>query len=281
VAELQELIATMDSAGDAQTVAAARILLASYLDRLGQRDQAQSELAAARVLARELNDPYLLATELWERGWELVAQDELHGAEAALEEAAAQFARSGNRLHEARVKLGLGFVRGVRRDWAGQAELSRTALATFHEFGAERPRFLSHVRLLAAERELGNLRAAAYHAHVAWQMLSRLGRAERYVRSDMARETALLFAVGGESRAAATVFGWQRALIETTGVLEDEWEQQVAARTLGLIRAAFGTGGADADAAISVGAASGDDVVADIAIAALERLEQAKPRSPG
>jgi hypothetical protein len=97
----------------------------------------------------------------------------------------------------------------------------------------------------------------------------------------MARETALLFAVGGESRAAATVFGWQRALIETTGVLEDEWEQQVAARTLGLIRAAFGTGGADADAAISVGAASGDDVVADIAIAALERLEQAKPRSPG
>ncbi len=125
--------------------------------------------------------------------------------------------------------LGLGFVQGAQGDWAAQAELARAALSTFDEFGAERPRFLAHVRILAAERELGNLRAAAHHGRVGWQGLSRLGRAEPYVLSDMGRDTALLLALAGEVEAAVVIFGWQRALIQTTGALEDEPEVEVIA----------------------------------------------------
>jgi hypothetical protein len=272
VAELRELIAAMEAAQDIRSVAEARILLASYLDRVGARAEAQAELEQARVLALELDDAYLLATVEWERGWELIPHNEFQRAEVLLRESAAQFARCGNRLLQARVILGLGFVRGAQGDWAAQADLARTSLTTFDEFGAERPRFLAHVRILAAERELGHLRIAAHHGRVGWQGVSRLGRAEPYVLSDMGRETALLLAVIGEVRDAAIVFGWQRALIEATGALEDEPERQVIDRTRALIFDTLTPG--EAEAAMAQGAASDDDAITQLARSALERLEQ-------
>jgi predicted ATPase/voltage-gated potassium channel Kch len=271
VAELQALIAAMVEAGDTRSVAEARILLASYLDRVGQREQAQAELTEARKLARALDDQYLLATEVWERGWECIPHGEYGRCADLLREAAALFGRIGNRLLEARVTLGLGFVQGAQGDWAAQAELARAALSTFDEFGAERPRFLAHVRILAAERELGNLRAAAHHGRVGWQGLSRLGRAEPYVLSDMGRETAMLLALAGEVQAAVVIFGWQRALIQTMGALEDEPEVEVIARALELIYAAMPIEAADA--AMARGAASDDETITRIALDALERID--------
>ncbi len=273
VAELQTLIAAMDEAGDTRSVAEARILLASYLDRVGQREQAQAELTAARRLARELNDDYLLAAEVWERGWELIAHADYQRSAELLRQAIVLFARSGNRLLEARVTLGLGYVLGAQGDWGGQAELARTALAIFDELGAERPRLLAHVRILAAERELGNLRVAAYHARVGWQGLSRLGRAEPYVLSDVARDTALLLALSREPEAAAVILGWQRALIQATGALEDEPEIDVIARTMEVVYAAIPTQAADAAAAR--GAASDDESITKLALAALARIDRA------
>jgi predicted ATPase len=273
VAELRELIAGMADAGETRSVAEARILLASYLDRVGQRDEAQAELTEARLLARKLNDEYLLAAEVWERGWELIPHGEYKRAAELLRQSAVLFGRSGNRLLEARVTLGRGFLMGAQGDWAAQAELARAALATFEEFGAERPRFLAHVRILAAERELGNMSAAAHHARVGWQGLGRLGRAEKYVLSDMGRETALLFALVGEADAAAVIFGWQRALIQSTGAIEDEPEVDVIVRTLELLYAALPT--SEADAAIARGAESNDDTITRLALAALERVDQA------
>jgi voltage-gated potassium channel Kch len=278
VAELRELIAAMADAGDTRSVAEARILLASYLDRVGQREQAQAELTEARMLARALNDEYLLATEVWERAWELIPHGEFQRSAELLRQAAVLFGRTGNRLLEARVTLGLGFILGAQGDWAAQAELARAALATFDEYGAERPRFLAHVRILAAERELGNLRAAAHHARVGWQGLSRLGRAEPYVLSDVGRDTALLLALAREVETAAVIIGWQRALINATGALEDEPEIDVIARTLELVYAALPT--QEADAAMARGAASDDDTITRIALAALERLEHAQSDSP-
>jgi tetratricopeptide (TPR) repeat protein len=271
VAELRELIAAMDEGGDTRSVAEARILLASYLDRVGQREQAQAELTTARMLAKSLDDQYLLATEVWERGWECIPHGEYERCAELLRQSAALFGRIGNRLLEARVTLGLGWVNGAQGDWIAQAELARTALITFDEFGAERPRFLAHVRILAAERELGNLQVAAHHGRVGWQGLSRLGRAEPYVLSDMARETAMLLGLVGEVQDAAVIFGWQRALIQTMGALEDEPEVEVIARTLELIYAALPTG--EADAAMARGAASDDESITRIALAALERLD--------
>ena len=273
VAELRELIAAMAEAGDTRSVAEARILLASYLDRVGQRKQAESELTEARLLARSLNDEYLLATEVWERGWELIPHREYKRSAELLRQAATLFGRSGNRLLEARVTLGLGFVVGAQGDWAAQNELARAALATFDEFGAERPRLLAHVRILAAERELGNIRAATHHARVGWQGLSRLGRAEPYVLSDVARDTALLLAVAQEMEAAAIILGWQRALIQATGALEDEPEIDVIARAMELIYAVLPTDAADA--AMARGAASDDEAITRLALAALERLDRA------
>lgn len=271
VAELRELITAMADAGDARSVAEARILLASYLDRVGQREQAQAELTKARIQARALGDEYLLATEVWERGWELIPHGEYQRCAELLEQAAVQFGRIGNRLLQARVTLGLGWVKGAQGDWAAQAELARAALDTFDEYGAERPRFLAHVRMLAAERELGNLPAALHHARVGWQGLSRLGRAEAYVLSDMARDTALLLAMQGQADAAAVILGWQRALIRSTGALEDAPEVDVVARTLELVYAGLPTGAADA--AMARGAASDDDAITRTALAAIERLE--------
>ena len=273
VAELRELIAAMADAGDTRSVAEARILLASYLDRVGQREKAQAELTAARRLATALSDEYLLAAEVWERAWELIPHGEYGQSAELLRQAAVLFGRSGNRLLEARVRLGLGFVLGAQGNWGAQSELARAALATFDEFGAERPRFLAHVRILAAERELGNLSAAAHHARVGWQGLSRLGRAEAYVLSDMARDTALLLALVGEVEAAAVIFGWQRALIQSTGAVEDEPEVDVISRTLELIYAALPTD--EADAALARGAASGDEIITRLALGALERLDDA------
>jgi voltage-gated potassium channel Kch len=271
VAELQALIAAMVEADDTRSVAEARILLASYLDRVGKREQAQAELTEARKLARALDDQYLLATEVWERGWECIPHGEYERCADLLREAAALFGRIGNRLLEARVTLGLGFVQGAQGDWAAQAELARAALSTFDEFGAERPRFLAHVRILAAERELGNLRAAAHHGRVGWQGLSRLGRAEPYVLSDMGRETAMLLALAGEVQAAVVIFGWQRALIQTMGALEDEPEVEVIARALELIYAAMPID--EADAAMARGAASDDETITRTALDALERMD--------
>jgi hypothetical protein len=273
VAELRELIAAMADAGDTRSVAEARILLASYLERVGQREQAQVELTEARLLARALNDEYLLATEVWERAWELIPHGEYQRSAELLRQAATLFGRSGNRLLEARVTLGLGFILGVQGDWTAQAELARSALATFDEYGAERPRFLAHVRILAAERELGNLRAAAHHARVSWQGLSRLGRAERYVLSDVGRDTALLLALAQEAEAAAVILGWQRALIQTTGALEDEPEVDVIARALELIYASLPTD--EADAAMARGAVTDDETITGVALEALERLDRA------
>ena len=270
VAELRELIAAMDGAGDTRSVAEARILLASYLDRVGARAEAQHELDEARALATSLNDEYLLAAEVWERAWELIPHGEYEQSEVLLRESAAHFGRIGNRLLEARVTLGLGFIRGAQGDWTDQASLARAALATFDEFGAERPRFLAHVRILAAERELGNLPVAMYHARVGWQGIGRLGRAEPYVLSDMARETALLLALTGELRDAAVVFGWQRALIEATGAIEDDPEEQVIERTRAMIRSELGE---EADELIAQGAASEDDAIIHLARAALDRVE--------
>jgi tetratricopeptide (TPR) repeat protein len=272
VAELQEIIAAMVAAGDTRSVAEARILLASYLDRVGQRAAAEAELTEARMLARSINDDYLLATEVWERAWELIPHGEFQRSAELLRQAAVQFGRIGNRLLEARVTLGLGFVLGAQGDWAAQAELARSALATFDEYGAERPRFLAHVRILAAERELGNLRVAAYHARVSWQGLSRLGRAERYILSDVGRDTSLLLAQANEAEAAAVILGWQRALIQTTGALEDEPEVDVIARTLELIYAGLPTG--QVDAAMARGAASDDEAITRMALATLERLDR-------
>jgi tetratricopeptide (TPR) repeat protein len=271
VAELRELIAAMSAAGDTRSVAEARILLASYLDRVGQREAAQAELAEARQLARGLNDEYLLACEVWERGWELIPHGEYANAAELLRQSAVLFGRSGNQLLEARVTLGRGFLLGAQGDWAAQSELARAALATFEEFGAERPRFLAHVRILAAERELGKMTVAAYHARVGWQGLSRLGRAEKYVLSDMARETALLFAQVGEVDAAAVIFGWQRALIESTGAIEDAPEVDVISRTLQLIHAALPT--AEADAAMARGADSDDEAITRLALATLKHID--------
>jgi predicted ATPase/class 3 adenylate cyclase len=272
VAELRELIAAMAEGGDTRSVAEARILLASYLDRVGQREQAQAELTEARMLARALNDEYLLATEVWERAWELIPHGEFQRSADLLRQAAVLYRRIGNRLLEARVTLGLGFILGAQGDWAAQAELARAALATFDEYGAERPRFLAHVRILAAERELGNLRVAAHHARIGWQGLSRLGRAEPYVLSDVGRDTALLLALAHETEAAAVIFGWQRALIKATGALEDEPEIDVIARTLERIYAALPTD--EADAAMARGAATDDETITRTALAALERLER-------
>jgi tetratricopeptide (TPR) repeat protein len=272
IPELRELIAAMAAGHDDRNVAAARILLASFLHRLGQREEAHEELERARLLAGELDDRYLLATEVWERGWQFLSRGDYPSAETLLEDAAARFDDIGNRLHAARVNLGLGFAKGAQGDWEAQAELARTALATFDAFGAERPRFLSHIRLLSAERELGRLDAAAYHGRIAWQALNRLGRAERYLLSDVARETALLLAVAGEPEAAAVVFGWQRALIETTGVIEDESEEEMATRTRALVRGALAP--ERADVAIERGATGDDESVAQIARAALMRLER-------
>jgi predicted ATPase len=271
VAELKELVAVMASSGDTRSVAEARILLASYLDRVGEPAQAQAELEQARVLALSLDDAYLLATVEWERGWELIPHDEFQRAEQHLNEAAAQFGRSGNRLLQARVTLGLGWVRGAQGDWAAQAGLAREALATFDEFGAERPRFLAHVRIMAAERELGNLQVAAHHGRVGWEGLSRLGRAEPYVLSDMGRETAILLAVIGDVQTAAVIFGWQRALIEATGALEDAPERAVIERTLAMLHSALP--GAEADALIAQGAVLEDDSITNLARTAMEQLE--------
>jgi tetratricopeptide (TPR) repeat protein len=276
VAELRELIAAMDDAGDIRSVAEARILLASYLDRVGRREQADAELTHARVLATSLGDEYLLATEVWERAWELIPHGEYRRSADLLRQAAVLFGRSGNRLLEARVTLGLGFILGAQGDWTAQAELGRAALATFDEFGAERPRFLAHVRILAAERELGNLPMAAHHARVGWQGLSRLGRAERYVLSDIGRETAMLLAIVGETEAAAVIYGWQRALIRATGALEDAPEIDVIARTLEAVYAALPTD--EADAAVARGAASDDETITRMALAALQRLDRAVAR---
>ena len=273
VAELRELIAAMAEGGDTRSVAEARILLASYLDRVGQREAAESELTEARLLARSLNDEYLLATEVWERGWELIPHGEYKRSAELLRQSATLFGRSGNRLLEARVTLGLGFVVGAQGDWAAQNELARAALATFDEFGAERPRLLAHVRILAAERELGNMRVAMYHARVGWQGLSRLGRAEPYVMSDVARDTALLLAVMQEIEPAAVILGWQRALIQATGALEDEPEIDVIARAMELVYAALPTD--EADAAMARGASSDDETITRLALAALERLDRA------
>jgi predicted ATPase/class 3 adenylate cyclase len=270
VAELQELIGVMEAAQDTRSVAEARILLASYLDRVGEQDQAQAELEQARLLAIALDDAYLLATVEWERGWELIPHGEFQRSETHLIESAAAFGRSGNRLLQARVTLGLGWVRGAQGNWASQAELARAALATFDEFGAERPRFLAHVRIMAAERELGNLRVAAHHGRVGWQGLSRLGRAEPYVLSDMGRETAMLLAVVGDTRTAAIIFGWQRALIEATGALEDAPEQEVITRTSELIHSALPS---EADALIAQGAVLADDTITNLARTALEQPE--------
>ncbi len=88
VAELRELIAAMADAGDTRSVAEARILLASYLDRVGQREQAQAELTEARRLARALDDQYLLATEVWERGWECIPHGEYERCAELLRQAA-------------------------------------------------------------------------------------------------------------------------------------------------------------------------------------------------
>jgi predicted ATPase len=279
VAELRQLIETLSDAGDTRSVAEARILLASYLDRVGQREQAQAELTAARRLARSIGDEYLLATEVWERGWELIPHGEYQRSAELLRQAATMFGRIGNRLLEARVTLGLGFVKGAQGDWAAQANLARAALATFDEFGAERPRFLAHVRILAAERQLGNIAEAAHHARVGWQGLSRLGRAEPYVLSDMARETALLLALGQEAEAAAVILGWQRALIQATGALEDEPEVEVIARTMELIYAALPV--EEADAALARGGASGDENITQLALAAVQRLAQSIADRPG
>jgi predicted ATPase len=271
VSQLRDLIAAMDAAGDTRSVAEARILLASYLDRVGERGQAQAELDEAHRLARLLSDDYLLATEVWERGWELLPHGEYERAAELLRESADMFGRSGNRLLQARVMLGLGFVQGGQGDWSAQAELGRAALQVFDEFGAERPRFLAHVRILAAERELGHLGVAAHHARVAWEGLSRLGRAEPYVLSDLGRETALLLAVSAEPGAAAVIFGWQRALIRTTGALEDEPEVAVVTRTLDLIHVALPR--TEADAAVQRGTVSDDATITRLALAALERLD--------
>ena len=275
VAELRDLIAAMADAGDTRSVAEARILLASYLDRIGQREQADAELTEARLLAQSIGDEYLLATEVWERAWELIPHGEFQRAAELLRQSAVLFERSGNRLLQARVMLGLGYILGAQGDWPAQAELARAALATFDEFGAERPRFLAHVRILAAERELGNLRMAAYHARVGWQGLSRLGRAERYVLSDVGRDTALLLASASEAEAAAVILGWQRALIQATGALEDEPETDVIARTLERVYAALPADAADA--AMARGAASDDETITRLALAALQRLDRAIP----
>ncbi len=272
VAELRELVAAMEAAQDTRSVAEARILLASYLDRVGARAEAQQELEQARVLALEIDDAYLLATVEWERAWELIPHREYQRSEELLREAAAQYGRCGNRLLQARVLLGLGFIRGAQGDYAAQADLARRSLATFDEFNAERPRFLAHVRILAAERELGHLRIAAHHGRVGWQGVSRLGRAEPYVLSDMGRETAMLLAVIGELRDAAVVFGWQRALIEATGAIEDEPELKVIDRTRAIIFDALPHD--VAEAAMAQGAASDDDTIVQLSRSAMERLEQ-------
>ena len=276
VAELRELIAAMVEAGDKRSVAEAKILLASYLDRVGQREQAQAELTEARAIARSIGDEYLLAAEVWERAWELIPHGEYKKSAELLRQAATLFGRAGNRLLEARVTLGLGYILGALGDWNEQAKLARAALATFDEFGAERPRFLAHVRILAAERELGNLRVAAYHARVGWQGLSRLGRAEAYVMSDVGRDTALLLAMVGEVESAAVILGWQRALISATGAIEDEPEIDVVARTMELVYAALPTD--EADAATARGAASDDRTITELALAALERIDRATAR---
>jgi hypothetical protein len=213
----------------------------------------------------------LLATEVWERGWELIPHGEYRRAAELLRQAIVLFGRSGNRLLEARVTLGLGWVHGAQGDWTTQAELARAALSTFDEFGAERPRFLAHVRILAAERELGNLAAAAHHARIGWQGLGRLGRAEPYVLSDMGRETALLLALNGEIETAAVILGWQRALIQATGALEDEPEVEVIAKTLELIYGALPTD--EADAAMARGAATDDEAITRMALGALQDLD--------
>lgn len=128
------------------------------------------------------------------------------------------------------------------------------------------------MRILAAERELGHLRVAAHHGLVGWQGVSRLGRAEPYVLSDMGRETSMLLAVIGEVRDAAIVFGWQRALIETTGAIEDEPERNVVDRTRAIIFDALPDH--VATAAIAQGAASDDDTIVQLARSAMERLER-------
>jgi tetratricopeptide (TPR) repeat protein len=278
VAELRELIAAMDAAGDHRSVAEARILLASYLDRVGQREQAQAELTQARALARRLGDEYLLAAEVWERGWELIPQGDYERCGQLLRQAALLFGRIGNRLLEARVTLGLGFVKGAQGDWAAQAALARSALATFDEFGAERPRFLAHVRIMAAERELGNMRMAAHHARIGWQGLGRIGRAEPYVLSDMGRETAMLLALQRDAQSAAVIFGWQRALIQTMGAIEDPPEVDVIARTLELIYAALPP--EQADPAMAQGAVSDDESITKLALAALARLDRTTSNDP-
>jgi hypothetical protein len=179
-------------------------------------------------------------------------------------------------LLAARVTLGLGFILGAQGDWEAQAELARDALTTFDEFSAERPRFLAHVRILAAERELGNLPMAAHHARVGWQGLARLGRAERYVLSDMGRETAMLLAVVEEAETAAVVLGWQRRLIQETGAIEDAPETDVIARTLELLHAALP--GDAVDAAMMRGSSTDDETITRTALAALQRLHGAATR---
>ena len=271
VVELRELIAVLEDAGDTRSVAEARILLASYLDRVGQRAQADAELTAARLLAASIGDEYLLATEVWERAWELIPHGDYARSAELLRQAAVMFGRIGNRLLEARVMLGLGYILGAQGDWHAQAGLARSALATFDEFSAERPRFLAHVRILAAERELGHLREATHHARVGWQGLSRLGRAERYVLSDVGRDTALLLAMADQAEAAAVILGWQRALIQSTGAIEDAPETDVVARALELIYAALPTDAADA--AMARGAASSDEAITRLALSALDQVD--------
>ena len=70
------------------------------------------------------------------------------------------------------------------------------------------------------------------------------------------------------------ILGWQRALIKTTGALEDEPEIDVITRTMELIYAALSIEAADAAAAR--GAASDDDSITKLALSALERIDRAR-----
>jgi hypothetical protein len=95
----------------------------------------------------------------------------------------------------------------------------------------------------------------------------------------MARETALLLALGQEAEAAAVILGWQRALIQATGALEDEPEVEVIARTMELIYAALPVN--EADAALARGGASGDEKITQLALAAVQRLsDSVRPSEP-
>jgi hypothetical protein len=81
-----------------------------------------------------------------------------------------------------------------------------------------------------------------------------------------------LLAVIGEVRDAAVVFGWQRALIEATGAIEDEPELRVIDRTRAIIFHALPQD--VADAAMAQGAARDDDTIVQLSRSAMERLER-------